>query len=67
MANKHSPKLLEWLKVNDTLPRAEEVMLKLKDFFDNEVLNEDDKSLVNWFIINVLPMVHVVSWAKNNW
>jgi len=52
--------LLEWLKVNNTLPRAEEVMLKLKLFFDDEVLNEEDESLVNWFIINVLPTVHVV-------
>jgi len=25
------------------------------------------KSLVNWFVINVSPMVHVASWAKNNW
>jgi len=67
MANKHSPMLLEWLKVNDTLPRAEEVILKLKLFFENEVLNEEDKSLVHWFIINIIPMVHATSWAKSNW
>jgi len=46
---------------------VEEVLLKLKALFDDEVLNEDDKLLVNWFIINVLPTVHVASWAKNNW
>ena len=49
------------------LPKAEELMLKLKAFFHDEVLNKDEKLLVNWFIINVLPMVHVVSQAKNNW
>jgi len=45
------------------LPKAEEIMLKLKKFHD-EVLNVDEKLLVNWFIINVLPMVHVASQAK---
>jgi len=41
--------------------------LKIKALFEGEELNEDNKSLVNWFIINVLPVVHVASWAKDNW
>jgi len=38
-----------------------------KNVFDDKPLSETQENLINWYITMVIPIVHVLSRAKNNW
>jgi len=59
--------LLDWLSVNNGLPTLEEIVKAYKNLYNGSPLDDDEKEVMNWFVMRVMPIVHVGSQAKNNW
>jgi len=57
----------DWLKWNQMLPTADELLVAYKKVYDDKPLSETEENLINWYIMTIIPIVHVSSRAKNNW
>jgi len=42
-------------------------LIAYKNVVDNMPLSETQENLINWYITKVIPIVHVLSRAKDNW
>jgi len=57
----------EWVHWNEHLPTADDVIIAYKLLYDDNDITDEQENILNWFIMTVIPVVHVASRTKFNW